>query len=174
MKKIFIINGLPQSGKDTFCEYVGNYANVTVVSTVDYVRDILREAGWDGIKTPQVRYAMCEIKNMLDSLFDTSFKIIENEVSDFMADDEKEIMFIHCREPSGIQRFVSTLHAETIIVRRPHNKVELSNDADRYVEGYENYTYMLNNDGTLKDLDIKAQSFVKYLKGEQEDIWKSK
>lgn len=174
MKRIFVINGLPQSGKDTFCEMVGKYADTKVVSTVDYVRDILREAGWDGVKTNRVRYVMCEIKNMLDELFDTSFQIIRNEVDDFMADDNKEIMFIHCREPAGIRRLTTELHAESIIVRRPNHKVECSNDADRYVEAYDNYTYSLSNDGSLRDLEDKAQSFVKYLRGEGNDVWKSK
>jgi Ni2+-binding GTPase involved in maturation of urease and hydrogenase len=63
------------------------------------------------------------------------------------------------RDPKDIARAVETFGAETILIRNPNVcKIE-SNHADRDVENYE-YDYIIENDGTLKQLEKVAKLFV--------------
>ena len=69
--------------------------------------------------------------------------------------------FIHCREPEEIQKFVDREEAKTLLVRRPEvENLEQSNHADQNVFNY-NYDFIIENNGDLKDLRIKAMKFVR-------------
>ena len=53
---LIIINGPPRAGKDTFvemCEEAG--ARCFNLSTINYIKDLAEELGWDGTKTPKNR-----------------------------------------------------------------------------------------------------------------------
>lgn len=54
---IYVINGAPRSGKDTFCSMAAKFMGegyVRVYSTVDCVKTIAATAfGWNGEKTPR-------------------------------------------------------------------------------------------------------------------------
>ena len=71
-----------------------------------------------------------------------------------------EIMFIHTREPDEIERFVKEFGCITLLIRNPNINVITSNHADAEVENY-NYDYIIDNNGTLDDLDNKAKEFIK-------------
>ena len=49
--KVVIINGKPQSGKDTFCKYAQGYcdddesANTLIISSVDPLKEMLTQLG---------------------------------------------------------------------------------------------------------------------------------
>ena len=65
MIKVVVINGMPGCGKTTFEEMCSEYVNnqppgffeygkftfVRILSTVDFVKSIAKECGWDGSKT---------------------------------------------------------------------------------------------------------------------------
>ena len=72
--KVVVINGAMTSGKDTFCEfckdYRGNY--IASISTVDYIKEIASNVGWDGKKTPEARKFLSDLKDLT-----TEFNIIE-------------------------------------------------------------------------------------------------
>ena len=55
MKKIYIVNGKPRSGKDTFAELLGKHCRVFKYSSVDKVKQIAAKCGWDGGKTDKDR-----------------------------------------------------------------------------------------------------------------------
>ena len=58
MVKVIIVNGAPGAGKSTFEEMCVIYAEnewenkirVDITSTVDFVKDIAKQCGWDGTK----------------------------------------------------------------------------------------------------------------------------
>ena len=53
MVQIVIINGMPTSGKSKFVEYCLEKLGVwgKEASTIDFVKDIAKQAGWTGEKT---------------------------------------------------------------------------------------------------------------------------
>lgn len=164
MKKLFVINGRPKSGKDTFVNFVSKYAKTKNFSSIDRIKELALKIGWDGKKDYKGRWLLSELKRILTYYNDTPFKLCCNAIDDFLYSDY-EIMFVHIREPEEIEKIVKEYNAETIIVKREIEE-ELSNDSDRYVDEYFHYTYQLDNNESLEKLDSKAKSFVDYLRRE--------
>lgn len=75
-------------------------------------------------------------------------------------DHEKFVIFIHCREPEEIARFVKDYNATTVIIRRPQVETEnQSNHADSEVFKY-NYDVQIHNETTLDNLKLSAHIFL--------------
>lgn len=168
IKKIFIINGRPRSGKDTFIKMVSKYAKTENFSSIDKVKEYALKIGWDGNKDSKGRWFLSELKKILTIYNDIPYKITCEEIEKFLK-SEKEIMFIHIREPEEIEKIVKKYNAESIIVNRTVTE-EISNDSDRYVDSYCGYTYSLNNDSSFENLDNIAKSFVEYLRKEDKNV----
>lgn len=176
---VVIINGCPwpSSGKDTFCkfckDYRGNY--VTSISTVDYIKVIAINVGWNGKKTPEARKFLSDLKDLTIEFTDFPFVSTVKRVNNFFRDIEiscgnlnKAVIFIHSREPEEIERFKKELNAITLLIRRPEvENQEQSNHADANYLDY-NYDYIIINDGTLDDLKEKARKFLIEISGK---IW---
>lgn len=157
-KKVFIINGSGGVGKDTFCEYVGHYAKVKVISSIDLVKDYASKMGWNGSKTPRDRKFLSDLKDLLTRYNDYPFRDICQKVLWFKEDDN-EFLFIHIREPEEIDRAKKEFNAHTILMVNDNVKGIYSNHADARVLEY-NYDIVIDNSGTLKDLEIIAKDFV--------------
>ena len=167
--KVFVINGMPRAGKDTFVEMCQIEALWCLnVSTVDFVKDLARRCGWDGTKTPENRAFLSDLKDLLTRWGNVPFKEVcrainlfklEMELYDFNHDDG--VVFIHCREPEEIQKFVEYYNAQTILVRREAIETkEQSNHADAEVFNCK-YDFVVENNGTLDELKQKAIWFLK-------------
>lgn len=71
-KQIFVINGSGGVGKDTFVELVSvelndklkRFHTVVNFSSVDKVKEIAREIGWDGRKTEKDRKFLSDLKSL--------------------------------------------------------------------------------------------------------------
>ena len=161
--KVIVINGMPRSGKDTFVSFVSKYATTTNFSSVDFVKDVARFAGWNGKKDPRSRLFLSKLKELLAEYDDIPYKKIAEEIHWFKNQPEQELLFIHIREPGEIARIVRDFGAMTVLVKRSNNQQVVSNDSDKYTESY-NYDFVLNNDSDLDALDAKARGFVNYLK----------
>lgn len=157
-KKVFIINGSGGVGKDTFCEYVGHYAKVKVISSIDLVKDYASKMGWNGSKTPRDRKFLSDLKDLLTKYNDYPFRDICQKVLWFKEDDN-EFLFIHIREPEEIDRAKKEFNAHTILMVNDNVKGIYSNHADARVLEY-NYDIVIDNSGTLKDLEIIAKDFA--------------
>lgn len=157
-KRIFIINGSGGVGKDTFCEYVGKYAKVRVHSSVEEVKNIARLCGWSGSKEPKDRRFLSDLKDLLTKYNDLPFRGIQSVVKDFYK-DSNEFLFIHIREPKEIERAKRAFKAVTILVFNDNVKCIYGNHADDEVLRYI-YDELINNSGTLEDLDTLAKNFV--------------
>ena len=161
MKKIYVTNGSAQNGKDSFAEFLGKYISVYKYSSIDLVKDMLEFAGIPKEpKTEEKRLLYSDTKDRLTKYDDIPFKDITSIVTDFKNNKiEAEVLLIDIREPEEIARAVETFGAETILVRNPNAiKIE-TNHADRDVENYE-YDYIIENDGTLEQLERVAKLFV--------------
>jgi hypothetical protein len=164
------INGCAECGKDSFVEFVNKNIDQTLfevwnISTIDPVKNAMRELGWDGTKTEENRLMMVEMKQLWIKRMNGPF----NYVKDIIKETEeryqrtliKLFFFIHVREPEEIQKLVDYYKKEcqTILIKSDRGKA-LKNGADDVVENY-NYDHVIYNNGTLDDLKNEAIIFTK-------------
>ncbi len=163
MKEIFVINGSGGVGKDTFIEFCQKYCRVKNISSVDKVKEAARVlTSWDGTKDEKSRKLLVDLKQLGIEYNDAPFKYIVQSAEEFKNNDE-EIMFIHIREISEIEKVKKAINAKTILVTNKNVKTITSNESDKNVENYE-YDFYIKNDGTLEELDEIANTFVNGLK----------
>lgn len=168
--KIVVVNGFPRSGKDTFVNCCSRYLDNKClnISTVDFVKELAAECGWDGTKTLKNRKFLSDLKDLLTEWDDIPYKKVEQSINVFCKANEifnntKIVAFIHCREPQEIQKFKDRMGAVTLLIRRAAvENDEHSNSADSNVLDYK-YDYEIDNDGTLGELAIKARDFIDQL-----------
>ena len=168
MKKIFITNGSGTNGKDTFAKALAKYIPTFKYSSINLVKDMLKLAGIEeGEKTEEYRLLCSDLKDRLTKYDDIPFKDVASIVADFKNNlIETEVLLIDIREPEEIARAVETFGAKTILIRNPNVKKIESNHADRDVENYD-YDYIIENNGTLEQLESVAKDFVEtIIKGE--------
>ena len=166
-KQIFIINGSGGVGKDTFVELVSTELNDTLkkfhtvenFSSVDKVKVIAIEIGWDGKKREKDRKFLSDLKNLSSNYCDMPFQSMKNKVNEFIKNDENKFLFLHIREPEEIIRAVKEFDAKTILVVRDTVKYITSNMADKNVFNYD-YDYVIQNNGTITDLKQKAKELI--------------
>ena len=163
MKKIFVQNSNGGSGKDTFAGFIGKYIPTIKYSIVDLPKEAAQILGWDGGKTEKDRKFLSDIMDLSTEYNDAPFKDVLSLVTDFKNSKdlaEYEVLIIDMRDPKDIGRAVETFNAKTILIRNPSVKKIESNHADRDVENY-NYDYIIENDGTLEQLEKTAKLFIK-------------
>lgn len=160
-----IINGAPCSGKSTFVSLCKKfYEDIFECSTVDLVKEIAVSLGWDGTKDLKNRKFLSNLKDILTEWKDIPYNDIikrsEEHWNEFKTPNMMPITFVHCREPEEIQKFKDRLGALTVFVTRDEiEKLQTSNYADAEVYNY-NYDYIVDNNGTLENLEITAERFV--------------
>lgn len=179
--KIVVINGRAQSGKDTFVEFAQNWAqeqgikhperNIFVynISSVGFIKDIAKKAGWDGIKDERGRKLLSDLKDCLTEYDDIPFKKMIKLINfhllgmkGFKKPTNNIVFFLHVREPKEIKRLVNEYHAVSLFIRRPGQELIESNHADKNVEDYK-YDIYFNNDGNLNDLKLAVENFMEKL-----------
>lgn len=162
MKKVYITNGSAGNGKDTFAEFLSKYISVFKYSSIDLVKEMYESIGIDrNNKNEKKRKLYSDTKDMLTKYDDIPFKDIMSIVTDFKNNKiESEILLIDIREPNEIARAVEAFGAETILIKNPNVERVESNHADANVENY-NYDYIIENDGSLWQLDMMAKIFVR-------------
>lgn len=159
-KKVIIINGTGGSGKDTFVQFCSEFANVTNISSVDKVKEAAKIlVGWNGEKDEKSRKLLVDLKQLSINYNDAPTKYVEEQYDLFQKSDS-EYLFIHIREISEIKKIKKMLKAKTLLVVNPRIALITSNESDGNVYKY-NYDYIIENDGTLEDLKLKARQFIK-------------
>ena len=168
--KYFVVNGVPQSGKDTFVDMcinkIGPYA--MKISTVDFIKEIAAQCGWNGVKNAKNRKFLSDLKDLLTEWDNIPFKKTYEEIRRhefFLSQydlEEKGVVFIFSREPEDIKKYKETLNAEVIIVRRDcvENQKQ-SNHADSEVFNFK-YDNTIWNNGTLDDLREQVKRFLDF------------
>lgn len=172
MVRIVIVNGMPGCGKTTFENYcvrkLSPYADV--YSTVDFVKEIAENCGWDGSKTLENRKFLSDLKKLLVEWNDIPFKKVKRraeslnfELESFGLTERTAFLFVDSREPEEIQRFADELGAITVLVRRPEvEQDEVSNSSDANVFNCE-YDCIVMNDGDLDKLYSAADIFLEHI-----------
>ncbi len=189
--KVVIINGKPQSGKDTFCKYAQGYcdddesANTLIISSVDPLKDMLTQLGWDGTKTDKIRDMLMDMKQLWVQNQDGPTMFLFNNILEFhkACTGEDNIVFVHIREPEEIKKLVNALTGfesmgidviSLLVIRKggedtPNQPAETRrSDDEALINSYE-YDVTINNDEDLIKLQELAAEFVdKLLEDEYE------
>ena len=189
--KVVIINGKPQSGKDTFCKYAQGYcdddesANTLIISSVDPLKEMLTQLGWDGTKTDKIRDMLMDMKQLWVQNQDGPTMFLFNNILEFhkACTGEDNIVFVHIREPEEIKKLVNALTGfesmgidviSLLVIRKgeedtPNQPAETRrSDDEALINSYE-YDVIINNDEDLIKLQELAAEFVdKLLEDEYE------
>ena len=189
--KVVIINGKPQSGKDTFCKYAQGYcdddesANTLIISSVDPLKEMLTQLGWDGTKTDKIRDILMDMKQLWVQNQDGPTMFLFNNILEFhkACTGEDNIVFVHIREPEEIKKLVNALTGfesmgidviSLLVIREgeedtPNQPAETRrSDDEALINSYE-YDVTINNDEDLIKLQELAAEFVdKLLEDEYE------
>jgi hypothetical protein len=137
---------------------------IDITSTVDFVKEIATECGWDGTKTLENRKFLSDLKDLLTKWNDVPYKTIINRAKT-LPDNLDWIMFVDCREPAEIQKLKEGLNATTVLIRRPGDEeTETSNHADAEVFSY-NYDLTIFNNSDIINLENEAKKFIEHMRG---------
>jgi dephospho-CoA kinase len=168
--RVVIVNGKPGVGKTTFenlCARVVGNAYCNKRSTVDKIKEIAANAGWDGVKDAAARKMLSDLKDIFTEYNDMPFNDIlkfldewEAELVYYNVSHHPHILFVDDREPEHIDRLKKALKATTLLIRRPDvEEEETSNHADENVFEYK-YDWVINNNSDLTELYEEAKRFV--------------
>lgn len=189
--KVVIINGKPQSGKDTFCKYAQGYcdddesANTLIISSVDPLKEMLTQLGWDGTKTDKIRDMLMDMKQLWVQNQDGPTMFLFNNILEFhkACTGEDNIVFVHIREPEEIKKLVNALTGfesmgidviSLLVIREggedtPNQPAETRRSDDEALINSYKYDVTINNDEDLIKLQELAAEFVdKLLEDEYE------
>jgi hypothetical protein len=181
--KVVIINGKPQSGKDTFillCKDIVGYHYVQYAHFAETAKKIAEVCGWNGEKDDKSRKFLADLTDLMTEYNDYPFKSIFKEVV-FWRDyyrmydvDDMGVAFICVREPKVIDRFKKEFEefgipTMSLLIRNDRtDNLEANNNADNSVleDGYK-YDEVIWNNGDISDFNKEAVKFCrKYLRGD--------
>ena len=156
MKKIvLVINGRGGVGKDTLCDLASKHFRVYNISSVDPIKAIARECGWDGSKDDKSRRFLSDLKALTVAYNNYPTVWAKERFLGFL-ESEDEIMFLHIREPEEIANKEEATDgvARTLLIRGGDRmkKENYGNVSDDGVENYE-YDYYFTNDKSLEDAE---------------------
>lgn len=157
MKKIaIVINGAGGVGKDTLCDLAAKHFRVFNVSSITPIKEIAASCGWDGTKDDKARKFLSDLKRLCIEYNDYPTVWAKNKYDEFLASDN-EVMFLHIREGSEIEKFVKATdgEAKTLLVRggARMTKSAYGNVSDDEVENY-SYNYYFVNDRSLEEAEV--------------------
>lgn len=156
MPKVIVINGMGGVGKSTFislCHEIDS--RVIEISTVDFVKEIALQAGWNGVKDRAGRRFLSELKDAMEHYHD----IPNAKVDEFIKSHPNNIIFVNVREPHNIEYYQDKYNARAVIVINQNASKVQGNHADENVDDYD-YDVVINNSGTLEDLRKTAKWFL--------------
>ena len=159
--KVIVINGPPESGKDTFVKYVRAFASVEVFnfSTVDRIKQLARHYfGWDGIKDAAGRRLLSDLKDASTRYNNGPFFSVAEQLKDT---GPRSICFVHVREPEEIQKFKDYYGraCSTIFIDRLVD-TEHGNHADDNVRNFL-YDITVDNKNGFYNLRFAAETLAK-------------
>lgn len=165
MRKIIIINGGAGVGKDTFVRMCQNVdPTIQNLSSIDYVKEVAHELGWTGEKDDKARRFLSDLKKAMMLYNSAPFYKVFETINDY---DKDGVVFLHIREPDEIELYRNQIIANhdkviTLLVRNNRIDAVTTNSSDANVTEY-GYDYVIDNNGSLQDLQDSAELFVEML-----------
>lgn len=159
-KLVIIINGAGGVGKDTLCDYVHQRFLTKSVSSIDPVKKVAREIGWNGEKTPEARRLLSNLKKIMIAYNDAPTKYLVEKYRQFIHSGDN-ILFCHIREPEEIDKFKSKIRTSiaTLLVERDTGVKAWGNESDDDVANY-NYDFKFDNNAPLEESQVKFAALM--------------
>ena len=188
--KIFVINGAPTSGKSTFVSFCGEWCDwhdkvLYERSMADPAYDIFWYFDIDvSIKDTRFRNCAAELIDTLTKYYDVPFQTIKREINLYSnyEEDAPDFLFIHCRKPENIKRFVDEFGAKTIYIDNLKAKKKIYdriyddsnpvNEADFLAcqeDLISKYDYYILNDCSFEEFNKRAHEFMDYVTEEEDN-----
>ena len=162
-KLVFVVNGKPRAGKDTFAIILNRYIDVYKYSAVTKVKEIATLCGWDGQKEERDRKFLHELKMLTSEYSDMSHQDVVNEINKYRNGEiEADVFVVDVREPEDIKRLVEEVGAITVFIENDNVPAITSNAADANVENFE-YDFVIPNNGTMKEFEDEIKLFMEFL-----------
>lgn len=177
MIRYVIISGKPHAGKTTFGGKVvealhNSDRQAYQTSSIDRIKAFALDMGWDGMKTPEARKFLSDLKqvcvnspwgNLTMQNIIRVAKTFEKSPIRYTDPNFPLYVLIQSREPAEIQEYVQTFGATAVFVRGGLREENVdSNESDRNVANF-SYHYYIDNTGNIADLDTEVSKFVKWL-----------
>ncbi|MCM2470929.1 hypothetical protein [Agrobacterium vitis] len=170
---IVIVNGYPQSGKDTatgfLIEAMTEMAwSCARFSIIDPVRDFLFRIGVRCIdKTPEQRKLMADIMDRLEAHDHALSMNVLERIEGHLSQDTylNRVAFLHVRQISAInwiKQTASNTMVTTLGIERTGTEQGLSNAADSGVWDY-HYDCVIGNNGSLSELQSSCRAIAEFL-----------
>jgi hypothetical protein len=163
-KVVVIINGRPTSGKDTMCNFlISSYGEdlVESISSVDKIKSVATILGWDGIKNPDSRKFLSDLKNLSTEYNDNPF----TSIVDHIKLSTRNIIFVHIREIYEIEKLKNFINSEdssiwctTLKINRPVSSLS-NNTGDMGADDIYDYDYEIYNNAGLEVFQEAAEEF---------------
>ena len=162
-KMVFIVNGKPRAGKDTFAEILNRYMVVYKYSAVTKVKEIAKQCGWTGAKEEKDRKFLHELKMLTSEYSDLPYRDVLDKIEKYRSGEIlADVFIVDVREPEEIKRLVEATGAFTVFIENNNVPAITSNEADANVENYE-YDFKIENNGTLDDFENNITLFMEFL-----------
>jgi len=157
-KKVIIVNGKNDVGKDALIDIAGKEFKVLNVSSVDPIKMAATFLGWDSVKDDRGRQFLIELKEAAVRYGDLPTEHMVDQYEFFLEKKEYHIMFIHIREPKEIEKLVKRIPAKTLLITRKMENVHDHKKDDEVCDFKYDYTFA--ND---KPLEESGKDFIKLL-----------
>ncbi len=169
-KTAFVINGAGGVGKDTLCSFASKHYKTVNVSSVDPIKRIASENGWQGEKNAGARRFLSELKRVFTEYNDLPLNYTLDVYRKFLTDDS-ELFFVHIREPKEIQRFIENASSIggsvlSLLIRSERCEKNYGNASDDEVEEYP-YDLIYQNDSPLEETELNFLEFLKNVRKNQ-------
>ena len=153
---------MARSGKDTFAEYLNDFVPTLKYSSIDKVKDIAKQCGWDGTKNEKSRKFLSDLKILTSKFNNMPFRAIKTTVDQFKEDKEKKILLIDIREPKEIEK---AKKAGVLISYDPNWREALwkgKKDAFEKIKSLFNYADIVRNTINALKVDEEYRSPMHY------------
>jgi len=164
---VLIMNGPAESGKGTVADYIEKLLNWKIkrYSSIDYVKEVAKKFGWDGVKDVKGRNLLSAMKQTMIEFNDLPTKKIINEIQECIL-FEVDLLICDIREPEEIQKLVDyckeqdiqcdTCRISNTIKELEAERTGLSTFGDRMYGRYDYTSYVYNN-GSLDELKVQVK-----------------
>lgn len=162
-KMVFIVNGKPRAGKDTFAEILNRYMVVYKYSAVTKVKEIAKQCGWTGAKEERDRKFLHELKMLTSEYSDLPYRDVLDKIEKYRSGEIlADVFVVDVREPEEIDRLRKATDAITIYIENKNVPAITSNEADANVANYE-YDFTIFNNGTIEEFENSIMNFMEFL-----------
>ena len=163
-KLAFVINGSGGAGKDTLCDMAAKHFKIVNVSSIDPIKKIARENGWNGEKDLKSRKFLADLKQLFTEYNDLPTRYVLEKYREFNESDA-ELFFVHIREGEQIAHFIEEAEKAgsrpfSLLVRSKRCETSYGNASDDDVANFD-YDYYYDNDLPLDEAENDFCAFLK-------------